>query len=217
MKLNMDSPWITAGIKVTNLLILNLYWVIGCLPVVTAGASTIAAFEVTLKMAEDREDPGMTRAFWSAYRKNLKHGIVLTLILAAGCYSVWLDFQMFNKLQGNPVGFLILAIAVIVLLAVHFLYVFALEARYENTVLNSLSNSRRICARFFLRTLGLAGILALQYLLFTQVSLFLMYSGLFFAPILAIYTVSQISMPIFHKLENDRNANDGFTVSGTAE
>ena len=55
MKLRVDSPVIQAGIKLTNLLILNLYWVIGCLPVLTIGASTAAAFTVTLKMTEDRE------------------------------------------------------------------------------------------------------------------------------------------------------------------
>ena len=55
MKLRVDSPIIQAGIKLTNLLILNLYWVIGCLPLVTIGASTTAAFSVTLKMTEDGE------------------------------------------------------------------------------------------------------------------------------------------------------------------
>lgn len=52
MKLRIDSPIITTGIKLSNLLILNLYWVIGCLPIITIGASTIAAFTVTLKMTD---------------------------------------------------------------------------------------------------------------------------------------------------------------------
>jgi uncharacterized iron-regulated membrane protein len=41
----------------------------------------------------------------------------------------------------------------------------------------------------------------------------LTYAGLFFGPILAILTVSQVIMPIFRKLEQDSNSNDGFTVS----
>ena len=214
MKLSLDSPFITAGMKATNLLILNFYWFVGCLPVVTIGASTIAAFTVTMKMAEDREEVSMTRQFWDAYRKNIKHGILLTLILAAACYSIWIDLQMFNKIQGNPILFLILAIALIVLVLLHYLYVFALEARYENTMLTSFINSRKIFFRFFLRTLGLLSILVLQFLLFTQISLFLLYVGLFFAPILAIYTASQIVMPIFHKLEGNRYSDDGFSITG---
>ena len=86
--MRIDSPIISAGIKLTNLLILNLYWVIGCLPVITIGTSTIAAFSVTLKMTEDREGASMTVQFWKAYVKNLKHGIPLSLILLAGCGSI---------------------------------------------------------------------------------------------------------------------------------
>lgn len=214
MKLRIDSPIITTGIKLSNLLILNLYWVIGCLPIITIGASTIAAFTVTLKMTEDREDPGMTVQFWSAYVRNLKHGIPLTLILAAAAYSVWIDWQLFEKLENNPIGFLILAMLVIFLLLLHYLYVFALEARYENRLLSNLANSRKICVRFFLRTLGLAGILVVQFLLFTQVAPFLTYIGIFCCPILMIYTVSQISMPIFRRLEADNTAHDGFSIGG---
>lgn len=214
MKIRVDSPIISTGIKISNLLILNFYWFVGCLPLVTIGTSTIAAFTVTLKMSEDREGPGMTAQFWSAYIHNLKHGIPLTLIFAAAVYSVWLDFQLFDKLENNPMGFLILAIVVIFLLVVHYLYVFALEARYENRLLASLSNSRKICVRFFVRTLGLAGILFLQFLLFTRVAPVLTYIGVFCAPILMIYTTSQIAMPIFRKLETDSTAHDGFSVTG---
>lgn len=214
MKLQIDSPIITTGIKLTNLLILNFYWLLGCLPLVTIGTSTIAAFTVTLKMVEDREGPGMTVQFWSAYIHNLKHGIPLTLILAAAVYSIWLDFQMFNKLENNPMGFLILGLVVIFLLLAHYLYVFPLEARYENKLLTALSNSRKICIRFFVRTLGLVGILVIQVLLFTQVAPVITYIGIFCGPILMIYTTSQIIMPIFRKLDQDNTAHDGFHVGG---
>lgn len=99
MKLRIDSPIITMGIKLTNLAILNLYWIIGCLPIVTIGASTIAAYTVTLKMAEDSDDDGITVQFWKAFAGNLKHGVPLTFILLAGVWSIWLDWQLFDKLD----------------------------------------------------------------------------------------------------------------------
>ncbi|MGM9588445.1 MAG: YesL family protein [Candidatus Limivicinus sp.] len=212
MKFRMDSPFVTVGIKIANLLILNFYWIVGCLPVITIGTSTIAAFTVTLKMTEDAEDMSMTRQFWSAYLKNLKHGIPLTLLAGAVIYGVWLDWQMFEKLEGNPTGFLILAIAAVFLLVIHYLYIFPLEARYENKLSVALVNSRRICVRFFLRTLSLIGILLVQGFLFSLNAL-MMYIGIFCAPILAIYTISQITMPIFHKLDGDSTAHDGFRIT----
>lgn len=213
MKLRMDSPVIQVGIKLTNLLILNLFWVIGCIPVVTIGASTIAAFTVTLKMTEGREGLSMTAQFWSAYIKNLKHGIPLTLILLAGIWSVWMDWQIFDKIEGNPIGFLILAMVVLLLLAVHFLYVFALEARYDNRLLTNLSNAQRLFVRYIGRSIGLMGILFLQFLLFTQVNTALIFAGFFCLPILMIYTVSQAAMPMFRKVEKTGGAPEEFEIT----
>ena len=98
MKLRVDSPVIQAGIKVTNLLILNLYWILGCVPLVTIGTSTIAAYTVCERLAEDREGVSMTRQFWGAYKANLGHGIALTLIFAAAGYAAWMNWQLFDKL-----------------------------------------------------------------------------------------------------------------------
>lgn len=208
----MDSKFVRIGTKIADLLLLNLYWIVGCLPIATIGTSTIAAFTVTQKMVEDAEDTSITRQFWAAFGKNLRHGIPLTLIAGAVLYSVWLDWQMFNKLPGNPVAFLLLGILATVLLLLHFLYVFPLEARYENRLSAALANSRKICIRFFLRTLSLVGILAIQGFLFTLNALML-YVGLFCAPILAIYTTSQLVLPIFRILEGDSTAHDGFRIT----
>ncbi len=213
MKLTVDSPFIQAGIKATNLLIVNFWLVVGCLPVVTAGASVTAAFTVLLKMSEDREDTGITRAFWRAWVANLKHGVASTVILAACGYSVWMSWQLFEKLPDNPVGFLILAFLVAILAFTHFVYVFPLEARYENSLVQQMRNSRLICIRFFGKTMLLMGILGVQVLLFGFTAPVLTYAGLFFAPALAVYTASQVAMPIFRSLEGDSKASDGITVS----
>lgn len=213
MKLRVDSPVIQAGIKLTNLLILNLYWVIGCLPVLTIGASTAAAFTVTLKMTEDREELGITRAFWSAYVKNLRHGVPLTVLLLAGSYAIWLNWKCFEKLEGNPIGFLLLAVLGVLLLIVHFLYIFPLEARYENKLLQALSNARNIFIRYIGRTLGLIGTLLIQFLFFTQVHPAITYAGLFCMPILMIYTTSQIIMPLFRKIEKTGGAEETFEIT----
>lgn len=214
MKLQVDSPVITVGIKITNLLILNLFWVIGCLPVITAGASTIAAYTVALKLTEDREESGMTRQFWQAFWKNLRHGIPLTFIFGLGIYGAWLNYQCFDKLESHPIVFMYLTILAVLLILVHGVYVFPLEARYENTLLMGLMNARKIFIRFFIRTLGLLGIYVVQLLIFTRTAPVLTYIGLFIGPILMIYTTAQIAMPIFRRLEADSGASDGFTVAG---
>lgn len=211
MKLQMDSPFVQAGIKMTNLLIVNLCWVLGSLPLVTVGASTIAANTVLLRMVENREDVGIFRAFWRAWVQNLGHGVVLTLLLGAAAYSTWMSWQLFEKLPDNPLGFLILAIVIIFLAIVHFVYVFSLEARYKNTIVRALQNSRMICMKYYLKTLGLIGILAVQAAFFLLVSPVITYVGIFVWPALAMYTTCQIALPVFRELEGNAYADDGFS------
>ncbi len=213
MKLRIDSPIIQVGIKITNLLILNLYWVIGCLPLVTIGASTAAAFSVTLKMTEDREELGMTRSFWSAYVQNLKHGVPLSLVLLVGIYAIWINWQCFDKLEGNPIIFLLMAVMMVLLLTIHFLFIFPLEARYQNSLLAALTNARNIFIRYIGRSMGLIGILFLQFLFFTQVNIVLIFIGFFCMPILMIYTASQVAMPIFRKVEKTGGAPEEFEIT----
>lgn len=211
MKLTVDSPIIQKGIWLTNLLLLNFFWVVGCIPIVTIGTSTIAAFSVTLKMVEGGEESGITRQFWSAYGKNLKHGIPLTLILGGVIYVCWIYWQLFDKLE-DGFGFLIMGLVLLLLTLYHGLYICPIEARYQNSLLRNLNNSRRILTRFFLKSLGLVFILVIQVLLFTQVSSLLLYIGIFCLPILMIYTTSKTVMPIFRTLEKDSRADDGFSV-----
>lgn len=199
--MRIDSPAITAGIKLTNLLILNLYWIIGCLPVVTIGVSTIAAYTVTLKMVEDREGISMTVQFWRAYVKNLKHGIPLSLILLAGGGSVWMDVKMIQARTGDTTGLLTAGIVLLILLLIHFLYAFPLEARYQNKLLAGLANARGIFLYDLRRSLILTAILLAEFLLVTQLNTPLRTFSVLFLPILMIYTISKTALPIFRKLE----------------
>ena len=51
MKLfNYDSPFWSFMSRLADLIILNLLWIVFCIPVVTIGASTTAMYRVTLNM-----------------------------------------------------------------------------------------------------------------------------------------------------------------------
>lgn len=199
--MRIDSPVAAAGMRITNLLILNLYWLIGCLPLVTIGVSTIAAYTVTLKMAEDCEDYSMTAQFWKAYVKNLKHGVPLSLVLLAACGSIWLDVRKIEAHTGDTNGLLTAGILLLLFLLVHFLYVFPLEARYQNRLLAGIANARGIFLSYLRRSFALTGILLAEFLLATQLHTPLRRFSVFFLPILMIYTVSKAVAPIFRELE----------------
>ena len=77
---NYDSPFWSFMSRVADLVILNLLWLLFCIPVFTIGASTAAMYRVTLNMVRG-EGGGVIRSFWASFKLNFKQGVLLFLIL----------------------------------------------------------------------------------------------------------------------------------------
>ena len=71
------SYWADAG---CDLVLLNLLWLLGCLPIVTIGASTTAMHYVVRKMAMG-EPYTVWGSFWSSFQANWKQATVLLLVM----------------------------------------------------------------------------------------------------------------------------------------
>ena len=56
MKLfSMDGKFLETFNKITDLVTLNILWLLCCIPIITIGASTSALYQVTLQIAENRD------------------------------------------------------------------------------------------------------------------------------------------------------------------
>ena len=107
--------------KFLDVLKLNFMWILFSLPIVTIGASTVAAMSVALKMTDD-EEGYIGRQFIKAFKENWKQGTILWLITIVAVYAIYLDFQLFEAVEGNPIMFLIIGI-VILIVAYVFLFI----------------------------------------------------------------------------------------------
>lgn len=96
----------------------------------------------------------------------------------------------------------ILAVAVFIL---SFLFAFPLQARYENTLIRTLKNSADISMKFFLRTLTLLLVLAVQIFLFFWNS-FTLTIGSLIGPACMMYTISGYARSFFAELEKQPGA-----------
>lgn len=199
-----DSPFYKFMSRLLDMLKLNFLWIIFSLPIVTIGASTVAAYTVTLKMVDEAEGY-VGKQFLKAFKANLKQGIPLGLLALVCTYSVYLDFEFFNKLPDNPMVFLIIGIVAAFIFYMHFIYAFALSARYENTLLHTMKNSAKIATRFFLRTLFLTVVLFVEvvFFLFNTTTLFF---GILLGPACLILTISGFAMYCFRILEKEGTA-----------
>ena len=190
--------------RLLDMLILNVLWIVFSLPIVTIGASTVAAFSVTLKMVDD-EEGYVGRQFLKAFKSNWKQGIPLGLIALFCSYVVYLDFELFNKVEGNPILLLIFGIVAAFIFGMGFLYAFALSARYENTLMGTIKNSVNVATRYFLRTLFLVAVLAVEivFFLFNSTTVFI---GILIGPACLMLTISGFAMRFFRDIEKEPGA-----------
>ncbi|MBQ8821526.1 MAG: DUF624 domain-containing protein [Lachnospiraceae bacterium] len=199
---SVDGPLYRFMSSLWDVLKLNILWLIFSLPIVTIGASTAAVFSVTNKMAEDTEGY-VGRQFIQGFKENWKQGIPMGLLCLFCAYVVYLDFEL-HRVTG-AMATLVFGIIGCVLFITAFIYSFALLARYENTVINTIKNSIQITVKFFPRTIALVLFLALEILIFmfNNITLFL---GLLIGPVCIMYTISGFAMYAFRRIESENNS-----------
>lgn len=210
-----DSKLYKFMTKLTDLVKLNLMWLVFSLPLVTLGISTIAAYTVTLKMAEGQEGY-IARDFLKAFKENWKQGIVMSFITILCAWAVYLDFQLFHA-DGSWI-FLVIGIVAAYIFIFSLLYAYPLLARYENTLLNTLKNSFRIGMKYFLRSLLLIFLAAFEIavMIFNETTYILI---VIVGPAFVMLTVSSFAMIIFRDIEKTPGSVAEPTVSedGTEE
>jgi len=181
---------------------LGKYQLVSFIPLVMIGAATTAAFHITLKMVDEQEGY-ITKAYFQAYRENFKKGNIIGLIFLIAIYAIWLDFQFFNaaeRLNQSDIGYLIFGILAAVMAFMHLIYAFPLQARYENTVINTLRNSFSIAIRYFIKTIFLFIVSALltAFFIWNNVTMFL---GILIGPATLMLAISGFAIQVFRLVE----------------
>ena len=90
--LSIDGKLWRVLTKVGEALILNFFWLILSVPVLTSGAATIA-FYYAMTKAVRREQGGYAACFRASFRLNLKASILPTAIAIAAVALYWLGIQ----------------------------------------------------------------------------------------------------------------------------
>ena len=205
MKLfSVDGPLYKFLSRLWDMIKLNFLWLLFSLPIVTMGAATVAAYTVTLKMVDETEGY-VGRQFIKGFKENWKQGIPMGLLAMFCSYVVYLDFQLFEAVEGNPILFLIFGMIAAFVFGCAFIYAFPLSARYENTLFGTLKNSANIAARYFVRTIALVVVLAVEILLILYNSTTLFF-GLLIGPACIMLTISGFALHFFREIEKEPGA-----------
>ena len=132
----MDSPLMTALMKIGDLLCLSVLWLVFSLPIFTIGASSTALYAAVFYCLR-RNEAGVWKHFWKAFRENFKRSTLAWLIELAVLAVFSLDVAVFRaiRLSGGAMGKLYWAALLLEAVALTWTaYVAAYAARVNGTV-----------------------------------------------------------------------------------
>ncbi|MBR6615324.1 MAG: YesL family protein [Lachnospiraceae bacterium] len=198
----LDSPVMRFLTLVTNLVCLNMLWLLCCLPVVTAGASTTAMYYLVFQYI-NKQDDAVIKPFFAAFKDNFRQVTpiwILNLLIGAA-----LAAEVFYLSQGAE-GWLITIFAILAFIYIGASsYLYPIMARYDAPTRNSVMNCFALSLRHLPSTilvvcLNMAPV-ALYFLktdLFWKTSILWLVGG--FA--LIAYANGRILLSIFKKYED---------------
>ena len=135
-----DSKFMQIISRITDLILLNIVFLITCLPVVTIGPSVTAMYTLCFRMMRE-EDNGVIMPYFRAFRNNFRQSIalsgILLLVTGPALYYAHRVFQTDSLLRYT--GFVFLLIAAIGLMTAA--YVFPWVSQFRNSIGQSLQNA----------------------------------------------------------------------------
>lgn len=189
-----DSGLMITMTQLTDSIFLSLFWILGCMPVVTIGASCAALYDAAFRGFR-RGEKHCWQRFWQVFRGNWKGGIVPTvLVLALLCLLAKSLILVWNGAATGRISWILFSAAAF--LGVTGLgilsLVFPVLSRFENSLGGLLKNTLLLGLANLPRTIGLGIVNAAAIFLCARLVF-----PLFFLPALAALISSLLVEPMF--------------------
>lgn len=146
----MSDSSVTAFLnKMTDLILLNIIYVISCLPIITIGAATTALYHVCI-ISIRQGDGYVIKRYISSFVHNFKQATILWLIMLA-MWSVMIWDLLFWYRMGTGFGNVMFCLSAIValVLCIVSLYVFPVLSKLKGTVLSTIKNAAAFAIGYF--------------------------------------------------------------------
>lgn len=167
-----------------NVLVINILWVLCCLPVFTIGVASTAAYYAMAKCV--RHNTGkVVSEFFSSFRANFKQAFLLTLILGFVLTAVLLECIYLYSNPSVPLVFLYLFYFMTAMVAACAIYTWPCLSRFHKGTIALLQMGMILVFRHLLTT-----VLLLLFLFITMIGVYLMPWGILIFPGLMLYLQS---------------------------
>lgn len=206
---NLDNPFMQALARIGDLMILSVVTLVLCLPVVTFGPAVTALFRTVYALTRDTCG-ALIPTYFRAFRDNFKQAAVVGLAMLIALAAFVCDFILLRLyFSGTFYQVLLVLIVVLVTLVLCLTaYLFPLITRYNNTLSEHLRNAAILMIVHFPKTLLMLLVHLAPLLMFifrTEFMLRTLVVWIFLAPGLIAQADSYILLPVFEKLEKQKD------------
>lgn len=125
---NYDGKFARALQTVADVIIVSVLWIVGCLPLITIGASTTALYYTAIKAV--LKEGTVVKNFFKSYKENLKQSIVIEIILLIVTYIMYINWKIVFQMSGGGSAFKIVYFVVLIWLVPIVCYIFPILARF---------------------------------------------------------------------------------------
>lgn len=202
--LEMEGPVYRFLSRLMELALLNIMFLIFCIPIITIGASSTALYSVTLKMVRN-EESNVCSGFVQAFKKNFKQSTIIWIYLLIAGFILSMNYFLLQSYTGK-----FSLIVILSLFFITFIYllltvlVFPYVSRFKNTVKESVVNVLKIAvanpSRTILVLIISIGPVVLMFLS-PYLFIFQLYVSVFFGFSLVAYLNSFLFRDIYAKYE----------------
>lgn len=137
-----NNPVWKAISRFADMMVIGIIFLVSCLPIFTIGAA-LSAFYYTAMDSLRKEDGYIFKRYFSNFAKNFKKGTIIWLIMLVLGVICGANVYCWIINSDMQIAVIMLAISVIMAIAwlMTFIFVFPLQARFENTVGKTIQNA----------------------------------------------------------------------------
>jgi uncharacterized membrane protein YesL len=150
-----DNPFMRFLARMVDLAMVNLLTLLFSIPIITLGGAMSAMNYVLLHLVRE-DETYIIRMFRKSFKENFRQGILegLLVLIVAGVTAA--DMWIIHGSESKIATFFMVTLTVIaVFIFVTCIYMFALQSRYENTVMETMLNAVKLAIGNLPRTLGM--------------------------------------------------------------
>ncbi|QTN00454.1 DUF624 domain-containing protein [Sediminibacillus dalangtanensis] len=192
----------------THFLLLNVMWLVCCLPVITIFPATTAMFAVVRQWHLKGIDSGVFQIYISKFRENFRKSFVIGLLWLAGGAILYFDASilLIYSFPGSSILFT-MTMFLAILYGITMPNLFLMLVNYELTILHAMKNALLLSISKILHTLSYATILVAGVAIVYYFPFFLFIIGSLLAFIM-YHIFDKLTIQIKNQTTNKERPND---------